>query len=188
MKKSFNIKSLLALLLALLLLLPGASLAKSKKKKNTPTPVPVVTATVAPTAAPTGTPLPEGAITDRQSIADYLFANGCLPENFITKNEAKALGWSGSGGDDLWRYAPGMSIGGDHFGNYEGILPQTDEKGRRISYRECDMDYHGGRRDANRVVFSSNGHVYYTVDHYNSFTELFPTVPELRVYYEFKMK
>ena len=66
--------------------------------------------------------------------------------------------------------APGRSIGGDHFGNYEGILPT----GKGISYREADCWYTKGSRNAYRVIYSSDGRVWYTEDHYNTFTELFP--------------
>lgn len=147
---------------------------KKKKKSNaTATPTAAPEATPAPgeeAADPGVTPIPEGPIIDPQSIADYLFANGCLPENFITKKQAQALGW-----DSTWNYvsdvAPGMSIGGDYFGNYEGILPT----GRGIQYHEADCWYKGGKRNAYRIIFSSDGRVWYTADHYNTFTELFPT-------------
>ena len=150
-------------------------LARSKKKKNTPTPAPTAEETAAPTPEPdavTPTPVPEGPIIDPQSIADYLFAHGELPENFLTKKEAQALGWNSS-----YNYvsdvAPGMSIGGDYFGNYEGKLPT----GKGITYHEADCYYTKGKRNAYRVIYSSDGRVWYTEDHYNTFTELFPTVP-----------
>ena len=120
--------------------------------------------------AATPTPVPEGPIIDPQSIADYIFANGELPDNFITKKEAKALGW-----DNSYNYvsdvAPGKSIGGDYFGNYEKRLP--DAKGRK--FYEADCYYTKGKRTKYRVIFSNDGHVWYTGDHYNTFTELFPT-------------
>ena len=141
----------------------------ARKRKNTPTPAPAATA--APGGEMTPTPVPEGPIIDPQSIADYLFAHGELPENFITKKEARALGWEGG---DLSRYAPGMSIGGDYFGNYEGRLPV--EEG--VEYREADCWYTGGKRNAYRVIYSNQGRVWYTEDHYETFTELFPTVPQ----------
>ncbi len=123
-------------------------------------------------AGPTATPVPEGPIIDPQSIADYLFAHGELPDNFITKTEARELGWG-----TRYRYvsdvAPGMSIGGDHFGNYERILPV----GKGIRYYEADCYYTGGKRNAFRIIYSSDGRVWYTEDHYNTFTELFPSVP-----------
>ena len=108
-------------------------------------------------------------VTDPQDIVDYLEYFGELPENFITKNEAKALGW-----DSRYNYvgdvAPGKSIGGDRFGNYEGLLP--DKKGR--TWYECDANYTGKKRGAERVLFSSDGLYYYTNDHYKTFTEMFP--------------
>ena len=151
---------------------------RSKKKKNTPTPAAASTpapdtASPEPAADPTPTPVPEGPITDPQSIADYLLSHDmCLPDNFITKREAQALGWDSSR-NYLSDVAPGMSIGGDRFGNYEGVLPT----GAGITYREADCRYTGGRRNAYRVVYSSDGRVWYTEDHYETFTELFPTVP-----------
>ena len=154
-------------------------LARSrKKKKNTPTPA--VTSTPAPAAAEenflgmTPTPVPEGSIIDPQSIADYLFAHGELPDNFITKKEARALGWDSSR-NYVSDVAPGMSIGGDRFGNYEESLPVV--KGRQ--YYEADCWYTGGRRNAYRIIYSDDGHVWYTEDHYQTFTELFPTVPAM---------
>lgn len=155
--------------------------AKSRKKKNTPTPSPAAGEAAATPEAPaentaspavTPTPVPEGPIIDPQSIADYLFAHGELPENFITKKEARALGWDS--GLDLNKIAPGKSIGGDYFGNYEGKLPV--EKG--LTYHEADCYYTRGKRNAYRIIYSSDGRVWYTEDHYNTFTELFPTVPD----------
>lgn len=122
---------------------------------------------------PTATPVPDGPITDPQGIADYLFSHGMeLPDNFITKKEARKLGW-----DSSYNYvsdvAPGKSIGGDYFGNYESRLPV--KKG--VTYREADALYRKGKRNAFRIIWSSDGRVWYTEDHYNTFTELFPSVP-----------
>lgn len=153
-------------------------IAKSKKKKNKNTATPRATKTprATETPAPVGTPSPEateeGPITDPQGIVDYLAVYGKLPDNFLTKNEAKALGW-----DSYVNYvgdvAPGMSIGGDRFGNYEGKLPT--KKGRQ--YYECDCYYTGTKRNAYRLIFSNDGLYYYTEDHYETFTEMHPTVP-----------
>ena len=108
-------------------------------------------------------------ITDPQQIVDYLDLYGELPENFITKDEARALGW-----DSRYNYvgevAPGKSIGGDRFGNYEGQLP--NKKGRK--WYECDANYSGKKRGAERVLFSSDGLYFYTDDHYNTFTQMYP--------------
>ena len=110
-------------------------------------------------------PNPAGSYTSKQDVADFIHVYGQLPGNFITKNEAQKLGWPGG---DLTPYAPGMSIGGDRFGNYEGNLP-TDK-----TYKECDIDYHGGKRGAKRLVFSDDGYIYYTGDHYETFEQIYP--------------
>ena len=111
-----------------------------------------------------------GPIIEPQAIADYIFAHGELPDNFITKKEAQALGW-----DSSYNYvsdvAPGYSIGGDRFGNYEGLLPS--KKGRQ--WYEADCYYTKGKRNAHRILFSNDGLVYYTSDHYESFTQMFPS-------------
>ena len=149
---------------------PTVTPKATKKAKATaaPTATPKATKKAKATAAPTATPA--GPIIDPQEIADYLFEHGTLPDNFITKKEAQDLGWEGG---DLSRYAPGKSIGGDRFGNYEGLLPRV--KGRK--YYEADCWYTGGRRNEHRVIYSSDGHVWYTDDHYQTFTELFPSKP-----------
>lgn len=108
-----------------------------------------------------------GAYTTKEDVALYIHTYGRLPDNFITKAEARALGWEGGG---LERYAEGKCIGGDRFGNYEGLLP---EKGGR-TYTECDINTLGASsRGAERIVFSSDGLIYYTADHYESFTLLY---------------
>lgn len=107
----------------------------------------------------------DGSYTSREDVALYLRTYGRLPQNFITKSEANKLGWEGG---DLWRYAPGKSIGGDVFGNREGLLPK--KSGR--TWYECDIDYAGGSRGAKRIVYSDDGLIYYTNDHYETFTEL----------------
>ena len=109
-----------------------------------------------------------GTYTSKEEVAAYLHEYGHLPSNFITKKEAKKLGWVSNEGN-LDEVAPGMSIGGDYFGNYEGILPET--KGR--DYYECDIDFDGTYRNAKRIVFSNDGLIYYTEDHYETFELLY---------------
>lgn len=104
--------------------------------------------------------------TAPQDVADYIHTYSHLPDNFITKSEALALGWSSSEGD-LWDVAPGMSIGGDVFGNREGLLPEG------VDYWECDVNYSGGYRGGERIVYGGDGSVYYTSDHYESFEQLY---------------
>ena len=109
----------------------------------------------------------DGEYTSAEDVALYLHLYGRLPENFITKADARALGWSGGGLDDC---AYGKCIGGDRFGNYEGRLP--DAPGRE--YRECDIDtLHAASRGAKRIVYSNDGLIYYTEDHYESFVLLY---------------
>ena len=110
----------------------------------------------------------DGAYSDPESVALYLHTFGHLPDNYLTKAEAEALGWDNSKGN-LWDVAPGCSIGGDRFGNREGLLPNA--KGRK--YSECDVNYAGGFRGGERVVWSSDGLIYYSSDHYSSFTQLY---------------
>lgn len=108
-----------------------------------------------------------GSYTSRDDVALYIHQYGKLPGNFITKAEAQKLGWSGG---SLEKYAPGKSIGGNRFGNYEGKLPK--KSGR--TYTECDIDTRGASaRGAKRIVFSNDGLIYYTNDHYNTFTLLY---------------
>ena len=112
--------------------------------------------------------LPEdGSYTTKEDVALYIYLYGGLPDNFITKKEAEALGWEGG---SVERYAPGKCIGGDKFGNREGLLPKAG--GRQ--YYECDIDTLGANsRGAKRIVFSNDGLIYYTDDHYESFELLY---------------
>ena len=112
--------------------------------------------------------LPEDGVYDsKEDVALYLHLYGHLPDNYITKKEAEALGWTGG---SLEPYAPGKCIGGSRFGNYEGLLP--DAAGRR--WTECDIDTLGAKsRGAKRIVFSNDGLIYYTGDHYASFELLY---------------
>ncbi len=109
----------------------------------------------------------DGTYSSCDDVALYIHMFGHLPGNFITKKQARELGWGGGSVED---YAPGMCIGGDHFGNYEGLLP--DKPGR--SYIECDIDTLGRNgRGAKRIIFSNDGLIYYTEDHYSTFTLLY---------------
>ena len=104
----------------------------------------------------------DGEYTSKDDVARYIKQFGALPRNFITKSQARALGWRGG---PLEPYAPGKSIGGDRFGNYERRLPND-------SYRECDIDTRGKPRGAKRLVFTPRRRVYYTDDHYKTLREV----------------
>ena len=143
-----------------LVLLPEET---AEEPEATPAPTPE------PTAEPTPEPTPEpldrhGSYDSKEEVALFLYTYGCLPDNYITKKQAEKLGWSGG---SLERYAPGKCIGGSHFGNYEGLLPDGD-------YQECDIDTLGASsRGAKRIIWSKDGRIYYTDDHYESFTLLY---------------
>ena len=106
----------------------------------------------------------DGSYTTKEDVALYIHIYGKLPSNFITKKQAEKLGWNGG---SLEPYAPGKCIGGGYFGNYEGILPDGN-------YKECDIDTLGKKkRGAKRLIYSDDGRIYYTDDHYESFTQLY---------------
>ena len=122
------------------------------------------------TASPpeTQTDLDEnGSYYSRDDVALYIHTFGHLPPNYLTKKQAQALGWSSG---SLERFAPGKVIGGSRFGNYEGLLPEAPGR----FYTECDIDTLGkSKRGQKRIVFSNDGLIYYTGDHYKSFTLLY---------------
>ena len=157
--------------------LQTVSPAQTPKPTAAPTPAPTKAPTPAPTKAPTPAPTEapsdevppdeDGSYTTKEDVALYIHTYGHLPPNFITKKEAQAAGWSGG---SLDRVLPGMCIGGDRFGNYEGLLPKA--KGRQ--WTECDINTLGAKsRGAERIVFSNDGLIYYTPDHYESFELLY---------------
>ena len=187
-------KRLLCLLLSLLLLLSfaacsqleaqwneardslasGAAAETPDRPAGTADPAPAKTDPAPPAAeaAPAQTEAAlsvseDGQYDSRDEVALYIHLYGHLPSNYITKKEAENRGWTGG---SLEPYAPGCSIGGSYFGNYEGLLPEA--RGR--SYTECDIDTAGrSSRGAKRIVFSNDGLIYYTDDHYESFTLLY---------------
>ena len=110
----------------------------------------------------------DGEYTQKDEVALYLHEYGHLPGNYITKKDAQDLGWDNKKGN-LDEVAPGKSIGGSHFGNYEGMLPE--KKGRK--YYECDLEYEGGYRGAKRLIYSNDGLIFYTEDHYQTFEQLY---------------
>lgn len=161
---------------------PTATNTPNPTATTAPTNTPNPTATPEPTAttAPTSTPTPEptkspvdlveedGVYSTPELVAAYIHTFNKLPSNFITKNEATKLGWVSSKGN-LWDVTDEMSIGGDKFGNYEGLLPKKN--GRQ--WYECDVNYYGGYRGSERILYSNDGLIYYTDDHYESFTQLY---------------
>ena len=178
-------RGLILILLALLIF--GALYFTRDQAPEAPTHTATPEATE--TAAPVQTEIPEtsaevtaapevilldvdenGTCTTKEDVALYLHQYGHLPSNFISKKEAQALGWTGG---SLEPYAPGKCIGGSRFGNYEGLLP--DASGRY--YTECDINTLGkSKRGSERIVFSNDGLIFYTGDHYESFELLYGEV------------
>ena len=111
----------------------------------------------------------DGQYSDRDHVAAYIHEFGHLPSNFVSKTKARNAGWISTEGN-LWDVLPGMSIGGSEFYiDEDTALP--DAEGRR--WTECDINYSGGYRGAERIVFSNNGLIFYTADHYNTFEQLY---------------
>ena len=143
----------LALLLTAMVLLSGCALLEAPVQQPT---VEVTQAAISE----------NGAYSSKDEVAEYLHEFGHLPPNYLTKKEAQDLGWSGG---SVERYLEGAAIGGDRFGNREGLLPK--ESGR--SYTECDLNTNGAdSRGAERLVFSNDGLYFHTEDHYETFTEV----------------
>ena len=109
----------------------------------------------------------DGVYTSKDDVALYIHTYNKLPDNYITKKEAKALGWTGGGLDD---YAYGCCLGGDKFGNKEKLLPVKEGR----IYYECDIDtLHKKKRGSKRIIYSNDGLIYYSADHYDSFEKLY---------------
>lgn len=109
----------------------------------------------------------DGVYDSKEEVAFYIYSFNKLPSNYITKAEAKKLGWSGG---SVEKYAANCCIGGSTFSNNEGLLPSKASR----SYKECDIDTLGkSNRGAKRIVYSNDGLIYYTEDHYESFELLY---------------
>lgn len=161
--KKRNITALVSLILAVLLGIAGLF------QGNSPATFPESTTLPSVTAGQTESSLLDitGSYTIKEDVALYIHLYGKLPDNFITKTEARAYGWDGG---SVEPYAPGKCIGGDRFGNYEGLLPNAPGR----VWTECDIDtLGGGNRGAKRIVFSNDGLIYYTHDHYENFELLY---------------
>ena len=148
----------LAFLLTAMVLLSGCALLEAPVQQPT---VEVTQAAISESSA----------YSSKDEVAEYLHEFGHLPPNYLTKKEAQDLGWVASKGN-LWEMAPGTSIGGDRFGNREGLLPEAP--GRK--YYECDIDFDGSYRNAKRIIYSNDGLIFYTEDHYESFRQLYGEV------------
>lgn len=170
MRPNKNLPLVLILGLAILLaLFGGKGLLPDSGTLASPSPA-ITKAPPTPTSTAKAEDLPaideQGSYTSAQDVAAYLRLYERLPGNFITKAQARDLGWIGG---DLRPYAPGKAIGGDRFGNFEGLLPTAPER----QYYECDIDTLGAKsRGAKRLVYSNDGLIFYSEDHYESFVSL----------------
>ena len=161
-------------LLAFILMLGlfGIGCGRQKVRQTTaPEPTPTQIQLQVTTETPTPTPEPgideDGVYDSAEDVALYIHTFDKLPQNFITKKEAKKLGWEGGSVEQV---APGKCIGGDWYGNYEGLLPEKEGR----EYHECDVDTLGkSKRGAKRIIYSNDGLIYYTENHYESFTLLY---------------
>lgn len=105
---------------------------------------------------------PNGSYTTKDDVALFIHLYGRLPNNFITKSQADDM----YGTTKVGKY--GKCIGGDRFYNKEGLLPSG------YTYYECDIDtLYSSQRGTKRLVFTYSGRIYYTSDHYESFTRLY---------------
>lgn len=153
---------------------PGASASEEPSPDLEPGP-PAGTQQTQPQAPETQPPESEapavaedGWYSSKEDVALYLHLYGHLPGNYVTKRQAQDKGWSGGSVEPYT--GEGTAIGGSRFGNYEGLLPEAEGR----SYQECDIDTVGARsRGAQRIVYSNDGLIYYTQDHYESFTLLY---------------
>ena len=111
-----------------------------------------------------------GLYTTKDSVAAYLCKFDKLPSNYVGKNEGKSLYESKTGNSfSKWNFNPwttiGVMIGGDVFENREGLLPNG-------SYREADVNYSAKNRGTKRLIYQSDCIIYYTADHYETFSKL----------------
>ena len=177
MKKFTKFSAYLLALMMLAALFTGCLSAPAEQAGGDVPAVSPVESSAAPAAESSAAPAEEdsdapvidqyGSYTTKEDVALYIHTYGCLPQNFITKDQARQAGWNGG---SLEPYCPGMCIGGDSFGNREGLLPKA--QGR--SWTECDVNTLGAdSRGTERIVFSNDGLIYYTGDHYESFTLLY---------------
>ncbi|MDQ8748235.1 ribonuclease [Elizabethkingia miricola] len=105
-------------------------------------------------------------LTNEDVVVDYVKKNKKLPNYYVTKSAAQKAGWVASKGN-LCTVLPGKAIGGDVFGNREGLLPKKTNR----TYYEADLNYNCRNRNADRLIMSNDGLVYVTKDHYQTFTQ-----------------
>ena len=107
------------------------------------------------------------ATVDGTSGADWHIKNvNKLPDNYITKEELKSFHWKR--GKAPSNYAPGKIVGGNIYKNDDLHLPHEM---KRIWY-EADINYVQGKRNSQRLVYSDDGLIFVTYNHYQTFYEI----------------
>jgi guanyl-specific ribonuclease Sa len=168
MKRLYRMFTGLLVLMLMTMTISGCASQTEPSNGTTPTTVTVPSKETVPSKTEEAKIREDGHYYTKNDVAEYIHLYGKLPENFITKNEAEDLGWVASKGN-LWEVSDKLVIGGDKFGNREGLLPKASG---RVWY-ECDVNYEGGFRGDDRIVFSNDGLIYFTSDHYASFKKLY---------------
>jgi guanyl-specific ribonuclease Sa len=168
MKRLYRMFTGLLALMLMTMTISGCASQTEPSNGTTPTTVTVPSKETVPSKTEEAKIEEDGHYYTKNDVAEYIHLYGKLPENFITKNEAEDLGWVASKGN-LWEVSDKLVIGGDKFGNREGLLPKASG---RVWY-ECDVNYEGGFRGDDRIVFSNDGLIYFTSDHYASFKKLY---------------
>ncbi|WP_334471765.1 ribonuclease domain-containing protein [Arsenophonus sp. PmNCSU2021_1] len=122
----------------------------------------IIGQTVAPTAVHN-----IDKLTAQQNVVNYLRQYHRLPDFYITKRKARQSGWDPRAGN-LCQVMPGKAIGDDRYNNREKLLPAAPDR----QWYEADINYHCGHRASDRLLYSSDGLIYVTLDHYKTFSRV----------------
>jgi len=152
-------KVVIALLLALVAVVAGLQLR--------PTTAPGSLGSVLSNPSATDTNKDISSLTAQQNVVSYLQQHHRLPDYYITKKQARSQGWDARSGN-LCQVLPGKAIGGDVFSNREGRLPNAAQR----QWREADINYQCGHRQSDRLLYSNDGLIYVTTDHYQNMTRV----------------
>ena len=158
-KKNKSLRSFMFTLCVILAIASGIYTFVSKSSPSSSNASPIVS-----------TSLSGVQYTTKNEVAKYICENGHLPSNYVNKSEGKRLYEQKTGRIfTKWNCNPlttlGVMIGGDYFENREGLLPQG-------TWYEADVDYFASNRGTNRLVYSSGCNIYYTGNHYKSFSKI----------------
>ncbi len=107
------------------------------------------------------------ATKDGTSGADWWLRHyGQLPDNYHSESDLRALGWKQ--GDSPVKFAPEKMVTRGEYENMNGHLP--DAPGR--VWYEADINYYSGKRNGHRILWSNDGLLFVTYDHYRTFIEV----------------